>query len=246
MTARLLENVEKSYSVDADRVYGTGQSMGCMTVMYLAAQHPDLFAAELLVSGQWDVSDLAIPAEEKFLYFAAAGDENASGGQADVQGLLDEAGVDYGTTTLDATASSGDQEAAGTELVSDGDTANFATFTEGSVLEATGSDSGSGMGGSSEHMASFEPTARSPPPGTGCSPGPPAERPGRCPEPLRGTLAGRLLLCYSWNPHAARRRCVIVDENAVLGAGTLGPAPARGPVGTGAQELTVRQARGHS
>ncbi|MFF0988806.1 carboxylesterase family protein [Kocuria nitroreducens] len=157
MTARLVADVGENYSVDTDRVYGTGQSMGCMTVMYLAAQHPELFAAELLVSGQWDAGDLANLTGEKFLYFAAAGDENASGGQTDVQGLLDEAGVGYGTTTLDATAPAGDQEAAITELVADGNTANFATFTTGSVLEAAGSDASSGMGGSSEHMASFQP-----------------------------------------------------------------------------------------
>lgn len=157
MTARLLDDVEENYSVDTDRVYGTGQSMGCMTVMYLAAQHPELFAAELLVSGQWDASDLANLAEEEFLYFAAAGDENASGGQSDVQGLLEESGVSYGTTTLDATASAGDQEAAITGLVDNGNSANFATFTTGSVLEAAGDEASTSMGGSSEHMASFEP-----------------------------------------------------------------------------------------
>lgn len=45
ITARLLQNVEHIYGVDTDRVYGTGHSMGCMTVMYLAAQDPQLFAA---------------------------------------------------------------------------------------------------------------------------------------------------------------------------------------------------------
>jgi hypothetical protein len=40
MTARLVAAVQEEYSVDPDRVYGTGQSMGCMTVMYLAASTP--------------------------------------------------------------------------------------------------------------------------------------------------------------------------------------------------------------
>jgi len=157
MTARLLADVEANYSVDTDRVYGTGQSMGAMTVMYLAATYPDLFAAELIVSGQWDISVLSALADEQFLYFAAGGDENASGGQTDVEALLDSAGVAYGTTTLDATAAWSDQESAIAELVSNGNSANFATFETGTVLEVAGSDSSSGMGGSSEHMASFEP-----------------------------------------------------------------------------------------
>ena len=157
MTTGLLESIEEQYSVDTSRIYGTGQSMGAMTVMYLAAHHPELFAAELIVSGQWDPTDLDGLTSENFLYFAAGGDENASGGQTDVEALLDTAGVAYGTTTLDATAAASDQEAAISELVANGDTANFATFETGTVLEVAGTDSDSSMGGSSEHMASFEP-----------------------------------------------------------------------------------------
>jgi predicted peptidase len=156
-TVGLLDSIKAQYSVDENRVYGTGQSMGAMTVMYLAAQYPDLFAAELIVSGQWDPSQLARLTSENFLYFAAAGDENASGGQTDVEALLDAAGVSYGTTTLDATAAASDQNAVISELVANGATANFATFDAGTVLAVAGTTSSSAMGGSSEHMASFEP-----------------------------------------------------------------------------------------
>lgn len=156
-TVGLLDSIKAQYSVDENRVYGTGQSMGAMTVMYLAAQHPELFAAELIVSGQWDPSQLDGLTSENFLYFAAAGDENASGGQTDVEALLDAAGIAYGTATLDATAAASDQNATISDLVADGATANFATFDAGTVLEAAGTSSSSGMGGSSEHMASFEP-----------------------------------------------------------------------------------------
>jgi predicted peptidase len=154
MTARLVESVSSEYGVDPDRVYGTGQSMGCMTVMYLAARYPDLFAAELFVSGQWDVGDLGNLAGETFFYIAAGGDENASGGQADVQSMLDDAGVPYGTATWDATWSAERYAQAAAELFSAGDDINFATFAEGTVLEGNGSASGPM---NSEHMASFQP-----------------------------------------------------------------------------------------
>ena len=49
-TKNLIDNVSTSYSVDANRIYGTGQSMGGMTILYLASQYPDLFAAEMFVS----------------------------------------------------------------------------------------------------------------------------------------------------------------------------------------------------
>jgi len=154
MTARLVESLESEYAVDTNRVYGTGQSMGAMTIMYLAAQDPDLFAAEMIVSGQWDITQLTGLADETFVYTAAAGDDKASVGQTDVEAMLDEAGVDYSTTTADATAAEA-TEAAAEEMLAAGDSANFLTFDEGTVLEASGSSGSGAMGG--EHMASFQP-----------------------------------------------------------------------------------------
>jgi predicted peptidase len=156
MTARLVEALKTEYAVDQDRVYGTGQSMGAMTTMYLAAQNPDLYAAEMIVSGQWDVSELSGLADENFVYTAAAGDESASGGQTDVEQMLDDAGIAYSTTTVDATASEQEQDDAATELLAAGDTANFLTFDEGTVLEASDADSSDPMT-NSEHMQSFQP-----------------------------------------------------------------------------------------
>ena len=51
---RLLDHVVSLYSIDADRLYTTGQSMGCMSSMVLNLRYPDLFAASLFVAGQWD------------------------------------------------------------------------------------------------------------------------------------------------------------------------------------------------
>lgn len=159
MTSRLLSSVAGKYSVDDERIYGTGQSMGCMTVMYLAARHPDLFAAELFVSGQWDVSELDGLTEGKFFYMAAGGDDKASGGQSDVKEMLEEAGVSYQSATWDATWSAAEYATAAEKLFAAGDDINFATFKTGTVLEVSGSSSSNpAMGG--EHMASFEPAYR--------------------------------------------------------------------------------------
>ncbi|MBC7279193.1 alpha/beta hydrolase-fold protein [Nocardioides sp.] len=158
MTARLVQNIGDEYNVDTDRVYGTGQSMGAMTVMYLAAQQPELFAAELIVSGQWDPDQLQGLTEETFTYVAAAGDENSSGGQSDVEALLDDAGVAYATgSDWDATWDTAKLDAAAQEMYASGDAANFATFAAGTVLTASGQSADSSGAGSSEHMASFEP-----------------------------------------------------------------------------------------
>src|SRR4051812_26348616 len=111
--------------------------MGVMTVMSLAVKYNDLFAAELIVSGQWDISQLSGLAKENFTYTAVGGDSNASGGQTDVEKMLKSAGVPYSTTELDATAPTSDQNAAVTKMYSAGNLANFATFKTGTVLTAS-------------------------------------------------------------------------------------------------------------
>ena len=52
----LLESVIKDYSVDADRVYATGLSMGGYGTWDLLARHGDVFAAAIPVCGGVDVS----------------------------------------------------------------------------------------------------------------------------------------------------------------------------------------------
>ncbi len=42
------------YSIDPDRIYLTGQSMGCMTACELMCTWPDFFAGGVLAAGQWD------------------------------------------------------------------------------------------------------------------------------------------------------------------------------------------------
>lgn len=57
-------------------------------------------------------------------------------------------------------------------------------------------------------------------------------------------LAGRRLLCYSWNlPATKKGRCVIVGRIAVLGAGVLTSSPAGGPATAGARAVTVPPVR---
>lgn len=50
----ILDHVMEKYSIDQSRVYTTGQSGGCMTSCELNHRYPELFAASLLVAGQWD------------------------------------------------------------------------------------------------------------------------------------------------------------------------------------------------
>jgi predicted peptidase len=148
-TARLIKAVAKKYGASERKLYGTGQSMGCMITMYLAAKHPDLYAAELLVSGQWDVKDLKPLATQKFFYIAAGGDPKASQGQKDLLPVLQAQGVKVSTATWDAKKSYAELSRLARKEIAKGNNINFVTFKKGSVLPA-------GVKDNNEHMYSFD------------------------------------------------------------------------------------------
>lgn len=72
LTPRLIKSVAETYHADTRRIYGTGQSMGCMTTLIASGTNPDLYAAELFVDGQWDYSVLPGLKDQTFLYIAAS------------------------------------------------------------------------------------------------------------------------------------------------------------------------------
>lgn len=146
-TVKLIEQLEGEYSIDADRLYTTGQSMGCMSSLYLNSEYPDLFAASLYVSGQWDISVLSGMENQKFFYVTAGGDEKASGGQDEVMAMFDADSVAYSYGTWNAQDSSEVQDAAVAELLAEGLNANMIRFETGTVFK----EGQTGM----EHMASF-------------------------------------------------------------------------------------------
>lgn len=145
-TVSLIEHLAQEYSIDEDRLYTTGQSMGCMSSLYLNSKYPDLFAASLYVSGQWDISVLDVLEDQTFFYVTAGGDEKTSGGQDEVMALFDQDGVSYSYGTWDAQADEETQAANVQALLDEGLPANMIRFETGTVLNG-----GNGM----EHMASF-------------------------------------------------------------------------------------------
>ena len=50
---QLLDSITEQYNIDTNRIYGSGQSMGGMTVMALAAERDNYFAALLPLSCKW-------------------------------------------------------------------------------------------------------------------------------------------------------------------------------------------------
>ena len=148
MTIRLLQAVCKEYKVDTNRLYTTGQSMGGMMSFYFNITHPDLFAASLFVSSQWDTSKMKDFGKRHFFYIVADGDQKASGGMKDLAEVLKQQNARVDSASWSAKLPQAEQERLAEELIAKGGNINFIKWEAGSVLPETGR--------AMEHMASFD------------------------------------------------------------------------------------------
>ncbi|MCD8185031.1 MAG: prolyl oligopeptidase family serine peptidase [Rikenellaceae bacterium] len=148
MVIRLLESVKEAYSIDSNRLYTTGQSMGGMMSMYYNIVHPDLFAASLFVGCQWDTSKMGGFKRDKFFYIVGAGDPKASVGMAELKKVLENEGARFSQAEWDAKLPERQQQENVQKLLAQGNDINLITFTLGSVLLEGGAGN--------EHMYSFD------------------------------------------------------------------------------------------
>ncbi len=151
LTKRFIDYMTQEYAVDTDRIYGTGQSMGCMTTLILASEYPDLYAACMFVDGQWDTDLLANLEGQTFVYFAAEDDTSAWNGAQELMARYDADGVEYTYAQWDGTWSSDELSAAASELFSSDNTgAYFISWTTGTIEAGSGNSTmggGAGFGG---------------------------------------------------------------------------------------------------
>ena len=92
---RMLQSLTEAYSIDTNRIYTTGQSMGGMTSFYESIAYPEFFTAYVFVGSQWDVSLLSGLEQKPFFYIVSAGDPKASAGQAELLAVFDMDGAAY-------------------------------------------------------------------------------------------------------------------------------------------------------
>ncbi|MCR5666523.1 MAG: prolyl oligopeptidase family serine peptidase [Eubacterium sp.] len=150
MTKNFIEDMEETYAVDTDRVYGTGQSMGCMTTLILATEYPDLYTACMFVDGQWDTETLSNLEDLTFAYFAAEDDTNAYNGITEVMSMFDEDGASYEYAQWDGTWSTDELSEATEELFSSDSNAYFISWESGTIEPKSTGMSGGGSAPSGE------------------------------------------------------------------------------------------------
>ena len=142
----------QTYSIDPEKLYTTGQSMGGMTSFYLNITYPDFFAASVFVGSQWDNSKLNVLEDKSFFYIVSAGDPKASAGQSELLSVFDADGASYTHEEWGAQDPADEQNAAVAAMLSEGHTANFVTFTAGTTL----AEGASATSGSGDHITSFD------------------------------------------------------------------------------------------
>lgn len=73
----LIHHIADTYSVDPDRIYGTGQSQGGMANIAISDKYPDLFAAQFLVACQWNTQEMEALKDKKLWILVSRGDTKA-------------------------------------------------------------------------------------------------------------------------------------------------------------------------
>ena len=147
LTKRYVDYMSSEYAVDKNRIYGTGQSMGCMTTLILASEYPDLYAACMFVDGQWDVSTLTGLEDQSFVYFAAEDDTNAWNGAQEVMAMFDADSVSYKYAQWDGTWSVDELSSAAQDLFDADENQYFISWDTGTIEPKSGGMGGSGAQG---------------------------------------------------------------------------------------------------
>ena len=96
ITIRLITLIKGKYNIDSKRIYITGQSMGAMASLYLLSNYQNIFAAGLIISGQWKIDELKGLINSTFTYIVSAGDKKAFDGQNEIKKYFDDNNIKYG------------------------------------------------------------------------------------------------------------------------------------------------------
>ena len=98
-TIALLKDLQTRYSIDSNRIYTTGQSMGCMSSIVMMLKEPDLFAGALLVAGKWNPSLMGPLDKQNIWIISCEGDTSSNS----LQGQAVEIWRKQGSTVSEAT-----------------------------------------------------------------------------------------------------------------------------------------------
>lgn len=133
-TMELIRMLLQTYPIDSKRVYGTGQSMGCMMLCELLIRNPGFFAGCFLVAGQWNPATMGVVKSENLWILVSEMDEKAFPIMGSCMDQVVKQGGRVVRGALNARDSLAKQNTAVRELAGTGEHIYFTWFEKDSVL----------------------------------------------------------------------------------------------------------------
>ena len=134
-TIELVKTLMKNYSLDKNRIYGTGQSMGCMILCELNIRYPGFFGGCFLVAGQWTPETIAAARHGNLWILVSEKDEKAFPIMGACVEKMKEAGASVSDGSWDACSPEEIQNEAVRKIAAKGSRINFTWFEGDSVLD---------------------------------------------------------------------------------------------------------------
>ena len=130
-TVELLKDLQKRYSIDENRIYTTGQSMGCMSSIVLMLKEPDLFAGALLVAGKWKPELMKPLSRQNIWIISCEGDAHSMELQGKAVDIWRQDGHKVAEAEWDMEASEEEMENSVNEMLSEDTHLMFTRFKGG-------------------------------------------------------------------------------------------------------------------
>jgi predicted peptidase len=149
----LIDSIVNQYNIDKNRLYATGQSMGCMLSIAISIKYPDLFAASLLVAGQWDAQAMSVLADKKMWIIVSEGDTRAFPGMNASLAVMEAAGTKISRAKWNARAGEAETAANVRKMIEEGNNIKYAVFEKGTSWPV---DQEQLQSGRNEHMQTWK------------------------------------------------------------------------------------------
>jgi predicted peptidase len=133
-TVELVKVLQNQYPIDQNRLYTTGQSMGCMASIEMLIKYPDLFAAALLVAGQWDPNRMSGLTDANLWIIVSEGDTRAFPGMNASIASLEAVGAKISRAIWNGRASTDEFASNVQALINEGNNINYSVLARGTVV----------------------------------------------------------------------------------------------------------------
>jgi predicted peptidase len=134
VTVGLVKALLSQYNIDKNRVYTTGQSMGCMASTEMMIRYPDMFAAALLVAGQWDATKMSVLTKANMWVIVSEGDRKAFPGMNASMAALEAAGAKISRAIWNGQASAEEFTSCVGAMIAEGNNIKYTVLAKGTVV----------------------------------------------------------------------------------------------------------------